>query len=156
MFGAIEGGMKVLDTVVINPPKRGAMKYVFSPMDYHPIYGLPTKVTHPGVNTKTWFGSPIPHIVHLNGRLDKHFCGTPEYREAWQMRKRKSYYDTDVKSQISQYQNRPFQAGRMVTLTGKVASTRDRLPFGYSDLDGPNHYYPSKRDSFYKSAKRIY
>jgi len=152
VLGGVESVLKLFDT-----PHKDAMQYNFNPMDYHPIYGIPAKVASslprsggPGVQVRTWFGSPIPGVEHLNGRLDTHFVGQPEYQHAWRQRKRHSYYNEDLKTQISGYRNRPFQETRLRMGDGTVKSSRDLVNY---NTDSTVSVFEPKKDKFYMAAK---
>ena len=99
-------------------------EYFHDKIDYHPIHGQPGKVDRPKNHIKTYFGNQIPYIDRLNGPLDRHITSSAVYKQAWAERKRGSYYNLDLGTQISPYRNRPFQERRGDFIDGKKTSSR--------------------------------
>jgi hypothetical protein len=135
---------------LFNVPHTPSQEYFFNKYYYHPIYGLPGKVDYPKINVKTWFGSEVPHITHLNGRLDQHFVGQPAYRDLWDQNKRFSWFDTDIKTQISGYAYRPIRGNIGYFLNGQELSSRD-VQFDPSTTN-PDHT-PYRMSNFFQDAK---
>jgi len=92
----------------------------------------------------------VPGVEHLNGRLDTHFVGGPEYQLAWRQRKRHSFYDEDLHTQISGYRNRPFQETRLRMGDGTIKSSRDLIDY---NTDSTVSKFEPKTDKFYLAAK---
>jgi len=145
LFAIIGSIISLFDT-----PRRNIQEFFFPKVDYNVIYGIPGKVDRPGVNVRTWFGSPIPEIEKLNGRLDTHIVGKPLYRMAYNQRLKKSFYNTETGTQISPYSKRIIGDQRLKYLSGKSASARD-MAIGYDD-PGP-YDVPVYKDTFYLKCK---
>jgi hypothetical protein len=143
-----------IDNVInlFNVPFMPKQEYFFNPYYYHPIYGLPGKVDYPGVDIKTWFGSPIPNLDRLNGRLDQHIVGQEAYRDLWDQHKRLMWYDQDATpSQISPYAYRPIRGNIGYILGTGELSSRD-VDFNIKTTNPDNT--PFREATFYQDILR--
>lgn len=105
----------------------------FPKANYHPIHGIAEKVDRPTMPFKTIFPARPKFIgTHLNGAsLDRHFVGTPLYRDAWERRKSKSFWNESFIGQIShESRNRPWQEKRLsfATTNGGTKTISSREP----------------------------
>ena len=118
----------------LQPPQKSiTAKKIFPDANYHPLHGIAQKVDRPSMNFKTIFPSRPKFIgTHLNGSsLDRHFVGTPAYRDAWEARKSKSFWNESHIGQIShESRNRPWQEKRLMfsTTGGQTKTISSREP----------------------------
>jgi hypothetical protein len=83
-------------------------KFIYDAVAYHPIFGVPAKVDQPGTAMKTNYDTPLTQLEIVNSPLNKSFINTPEWAAAYQQRRRRSFYNTDIQHQVDQkYRFRP-------------------------------------------------
>jgi hypothetical protein len=119
--------------------------YFFDPIYYHPLYGNEAKVDQvrgPSLNTN-WRSEP-PDIDRLNLIAgSRHITRSPLYRQAWEDRKKASYYNTNVSQPVQLdllYSKLGFLQNRQLNYAnGTTISTRDKS---------------IRADTFYDSVKR--
>lgn len=102
---------------LLQPPQDAIQpKKIFPAANYHPLQGIKAKVDSPTLPFKTIIPARAKFIgTHLNGAsINRHFVGSDLYRQAWEVRKSKSYFnDPPFYTQIAHEQrNRPWQLRR--------------------------------------------
>ncbi len=100
-----------------------SQQYVFSPADYHPIYGNPGKVNKPGVNLATKYYTPPKHIENVLPFGQK-ILNSSMYQEAYFQRKQDGFnrpnyiLDPDLRT-------RPIHGKELRFIDGTTIHSRD-------------------------------
>lgn len=97
---------------------------IFDAGDYHPLYGQPGKVDHPKIRINTFWPTP-PNLDRVAGDLDRHPISSPLYQQAWERRKKESYYENPIRYQLGPDVQPPI-IGKELIFLGNKRTSRDR------------------------------
>lgn len=124
---------------LLKPPQDAIPhKNIFPKANYHYIKGIPEKVDRPKLPYRTVLPAPVPWIgTNVNGNdLKKHFINSPVYRDLYNIRKSKSFYNErgPIEQLSHEWRNRPWQ-NKQITFRSaggppkSISSRNPREPF---------------------------